>query len=71
MVSDYNDHLRSRHSSEMRESSGNTHEINTDTNYTYDQDVYQEMKECPMNDQYPDDDYEEIHNIAKKANEFD
>ena len=56
----------------MRERSGNTHDINTDTNCAYDQEVYQEMKECPMNDQYPDDDYEEIHNnIAKKANKLD
>ena len=55
----------------MRERSGNARDINTDTNCAYDQEVYQEMKECPVNDQYPDDDYEEIHNIAKKANEFD
>ena len=60
-------------SSQVRERSGNAHDINTDTNCAYDQEVYQEMKECPVNDQYryPDDDYEEIQNIAKKANEFD
>ena len=55
----------------MRARSSNTLEINTDTNYSYDKDVYQEMKECSVNIQYPDDDYEEIRNIAKKANEFD
>jgi hypothetical protein len=53
--------------SEMR-ARCNTREINTGTSYMYDkEDVYQEVKECSMNDQYPDDDYEEIHNVGQKT----
>ena len=50
----------------------NTRDINTDANNAYNQEeAYQEMKQCNENDQYPDDDYEEIQNIAKEANDFD
>ena len=50
----------------------NTHGIHTNTNYAYDkEESYQEMNECSVNDQYPNDDYEEIHNVVKKDNDFD
>ena len=61
-----NDHC----SSQMR-ARCNTCDINTDTNYAYDNEIYQEMKPSSENDQCKEEDYEEIHNIGKKAEDFD
>ena len=62
--------LHSHRSSQVR-ARCNTRDIDTDTNYAYDKEVYQEMKPCGVDDQFQEDDYEEIHNIAKKAEDLD
>ena len=48
----------------------NTRDIDTDTDYAYGKKEYQEMKPCSVDDQFQEDDYEEIHNVAKKAEDF-